>query len=74
MTKPEVCPKVVFEKKDIITLFNMVEEERDGLKILIYLAFYTGLRPSDLYNINVEDINIGENSLRYYSQKEINLG
>ncbi len=69
MTKPEVCPKVVFEKKDIITLFNMVEEERDGLKILIYLAFYTGLRPSDLYNINVEDINIGENSLRYYSQK-----
>lgn len=69
MTKPEIGQKIVFEKEDIFTIFDEIEKVNEGLKTLIYLAFYTGLRPSDLYDIHIEDINIIERSLKYYSLK-----
>jgi|APTNR8051073442_1049403.scaffolds.fasta_scaffold00406_23 integrase len=69
MTKPEVGPKIVFEKGDIITLFEEIEKVNSGLKLLVYMAFYTGLRPSDLYNVQIEDIDLTERSLKYYSLK-----
>lgn len=69
MTKPEIGPKIVFEKEDIFTIFDEIENVNEGLKTLIYLAFYTGLRPSDLFDIYIEDINLIERSLKYYSLK-----
>jgi integrase len=69
MTKPEIGQKIVFAKDDIFTIFDEVEKVNEGLKVLIYLAFYTGLRPSDLFDIHIEDINLIERSLKYYSLK-----
>ncbi len=69
MTKPEIGQKIVFEKEDIFTIFDEVEKVDKGLRTVIYLAFYTGLRPSDLFDIHIEDINLIERSLKYYSLK-----
>jgi integrase len=68
-TKPEVVEKVVFSDSDIKFLFKNVESARSCIKMLVYLAFYTGLRPSDIYLIKIEDIDLKERTLRYYEQK-----
>ena len=68
-TKPEVVEKIVFSTEDIKSLFEDVENAPGSIKMLVYLAFYTGLRPSDLYLVNIEDIDLKERTLRYYEQK-----
>ena len=68
-TKPEVVEKIVFSIQDIKFLFKEVENAPSDIKMLVYLAFYTGLRPSDLYLVKIEDIDLKERTLKYYEQK-----
>lgn len=68
-TKPEVVEKIVFSISDIKVLFKEVEKASSSIKMLVYLAFYTGLRPSDMYLINIEDIDLEEGTLKYYELK-----
>lgn len=68
-TKSEVVEKIVFSIPDIIFLFKEVEKASSSIKMLVYLAFYTGLRPSDIYLINIEDIDLKAGTLKYYALK-----
>jgi len=68
-TKPERVEKIVFSTSDIKFLFKDVEKHPGSIKMIVYLAFYTGLRPSDLYLVNIEDIDMKKRTLKYYEQK-----
>ncbi len=68
-TKPEMKEKIVFSDEDINLIFNNLDEKNSNFKTLMYFLFYTGLRPSDVYGITVENIDIKNGILKYYSQK-----
>lgn len=68
-TKPEIGEKIVFSDDDIRLIFNSLSEKNHNFYTAIYLAFYTGLRSSDLLTISVERINLSNRVLTYYSPK-----
>lgn len=66
---PEKREIVTFTTKDIVKLFNGLKDKSLNFKTTIYLLFYTGLRPTDILNFKVENINWDDNTIQYYSQK-----
>jgi integrase len=68
-TKPEVKEKIIFNEQDIVTIFNGLIKKSQNFITVIYMLFYTGLRPSDIMNIKLEGINIKQRTLKYYSPK-----
>jgi len=68
-TRAEIKEKIVLSDADIVTIFSNLEKKNSNFKTLIYFLFYTGLRPSDIYKIKAEDINIKNQMVKYYSQK-----
>jgi integrase len=67
--KPEVKDILVFEISDIKIILESLPKKNGNFQTMIYLLLYTGLRPSDLINVRVEDINFIEATLKYYSPK-----
>jgi integrase len=71
--KREVKEKIVFEKEHIIKVFNSLDDPQNRkstmFKTLVYLAFYTGLRSSDLMTLTVEKIDLEKREIKYYSPK-----
>lgn len=67
--KPEVKPIITFDDEDIKLIFNNLSEKNVNFTTTIYLLFYTGLRPSDIYEIKVEDIDLKRGVFKYYSPK-----
>ncbi len=68
-TRAEVKEKIVFTDLDISKIFNGLGIKSSNFKMLIHLLFYTGLRSSDILNINRERIDIEHSMLNYYSPK-----
>ena len=68
-TKPEIGEKIVFSDEDINLIFNGLSKKNSNFYAAIYLAFYTGLRSSDLLTITVERIDLENRFLTYYSPK-----
>ena len=69
LVRPEVKDIVIFSPSDIDKIFAGLKNKNSNFRTLIYLLFYTGLRPSDLYKLTVEQINISKNIISYYSEK-----
>jgi integrase len=67
--KPEIKDILVFTQADIKTILKALPAKNENFQIMIYLLLYTGLRPSDLINIRVEDIDFVDATLKYYSPK-----
>lgn len=71
--KREIKEKIVFAENDIYLIFNNLDsstlEKTNQFKTLIYLAFYTGLRSSDLLTITTDRIDLDKRELKYYSPK-----
>jgi len=67
--RKEIVPKIVFTDNEVKKIFEELSSKNSNFKILIYLAFYTGLRSSDIMNIKSENINFEEQTLSYYSPK-----
>lgn len=71
--KTEIKEKIVLSTDDIIKIFNGLEDPKlkktNQFKTLVYLAFYTGLRSTDLMTITVERINLDKREIKYYSPK-----
>jgi integrase len=44
-------------------------KKNTNFKLMIMMLLYTGLRPSDIINITTDQINIKDNTVRYYSTK-----
>jgi integrase/recombinase XerD len=67
--KPEIKDILVFTLADIKIILEALPAKNENFQIMIYLLLYTGLRPSDLINIRVEDIDFVDATLKYYSPK-----
>lgn len=68
-TRAEVKEKIVFNDLDLEKIFNGLETKNSNFRTTIYLLFYTGLRSSDIININRERIDLENCVLNYYSPK-----
>ena len=67
--KSEIKEKITFSDADMNIIFNNLKDKNSNFTTLIYLAYYTGLRSSDLLSIKVEDIDIVNREVKYYSPK-----
>lgn len=67
--KPEIKDIIVFNEDDLKTLIEALNYKNDNFNTAFYLLLYTGLRPSDIYNIKVEDIDLKRGTIKYYSEK-----
>lgn len=68
-TKPEVKEKIIFNDQDIISIFDGLVKKSQNFVTVIYMLFYTGLRPSDIMNIKLDGIDLKNRTLKYYSPK-----
>ena len=68
-TKPEIKEKIVFRDEDIYKIFDGLKEKNSNFKTMIYLLFYTGLRPSDILTITIQKIDLENRIINYYSPK-----
>jgi integrase len=68
-TRPEIKEKVVFKEEHISFIFENLEEKNSNFKTAIQLLFYTGLRSSDILTLTVENIDVHECIMSYYSPK-----
>lgn len=64
-----IGPVNIFTRDELKKILAGLKKKNSNFRTLIYLLTYTGLRPSDVYNICVEDIILSENKLNYFSQK-----
>jgi len=67
--RPEVKAIITFSDDDIKTFFESLGTKNNNFQTTMYLLFYTGLRPSDIYNISVADIDFERSIFQYYSEK-----
>lgn len=68
-TKPVIGEKIVFSDDDIVKILEGLSEKNSNFRTAIYLAFYTGLRSSDILTLSVEKIDIEKREMTYYSPK-----
>jgi integrase len=67
--KPEIKEIVVFKKEHIKKIMKGLEKKNSNFRTIMLLMIYTGLRPSDILKAKVEDIDIEDMMLKYYSTK-----
>ena len=67
--KSEIKEKITFNQNQLQLIFDNLGQKNTNFKTLIYFAYYTGLRSSDLLGIKLEDIDIINRELKYYSPK-----
>ncbi|MEM4326198.1 MAG: site-specific integrase [Candidatus Pacearchaeota archaeon] len=67
--KPEVVSKIVFTPEDLQSVFSNLDGKSKNFKLLIHVLYYTGLRASDVLNIDVNKIDLERRVLIYYSPK-----
>jgi len=68
-TKPEVKEIIVFRDEDLQKIFDNLKTKNSNFRTMIYLAYYSGLRSTDLLSMVVEKVNFENNSISYYSPK-----
>ncbi len=68
-TKPEVKEIITFSDEDLMLILRSLDGKSTNFKTMVYLAYYTGLRSSDILTITVDRINIEQRTLSYYSPK-----
>ncbi len=68
-TKPDEPNKITFKIEHIIQILRNLDNKNDNFQTLVYLLFYTGLRPSDLLTVKVQDIDLINRTIYYYSPK-----
>lgn len=73
-TRPKVKEPIIFTNDDREKILaSLTEKEKNNnFKTLIYMLMYTGLRPSDIINITVEQIDLSKMEMRFYSSKTDN--
>ncbi len=56
------------DRKTILT--NLIKQRKNSnFKLMIMMLMYTGLRPSDIINITVEQVDLKKMTIRYHSPK-----
>lgn len=73
-TRPQVKEPKVFSIEDRERILNSLETEgkNSNFSTMVFMLMYTGLRPSDIINITVEQIDLVKMEMRFYSSKTDN--
>lgn len=73
-TRPQVKEPKVFSIEDREKILNSLEAEgkNSNFSTMVFMLMYTGLRPSDIINITVEQIDLVKMEMRFYSSKTDN--
>lgn len=69
ITSPKISKIIVFSTEDIIKIFAALKKKNTNFQTMMYMLFYTGLRPTDIYKIEVAQIDLTKGIFLYYSQK-----
>lgn len=69
ITSPKTSRIIVFSSEDIEKIFLSLQKRNTNFQTLMYMLFYTGLRPTDIYKIEVKNIDLDKGIFLYYSQK-----
>jgi len=69
ITSPKTSNIVVFSTEDITKILLALEKRNTNFQTMMYMLFYTGLRPTDIYKIEVKEIDLQKGIFLYYSQK-----
>lgn len=67
--RAEVKEIITFEKSDLKLILGKLESKVPQFQRMVYLLLYTGLRPSDIINIRIEDVDFENQIIKYYSIK-----
>ncbi len=67
--KPETKPIILFTQKDINTILANLKTKNSNFRTMILTLIYSGLRPTDIFNLTVNDIDLENAVLTYYSIK-----
>jgi integrase/recombinase XerD len=72
--KSSVKEPIIFSDKDRKKIISelVTQEKNENFQLMIYLLLYSGLRPSDIINLTVEQIDLKKMEMRYYSSKTNN--
>ena len=68
-TRPQVKEKIIFSDVALDKIVSGLSEKNSNFTTAITLLLYTGLRSSDILTISVENIDIENRILKYYSPK-----
>jgi len=69
ITSPKISKIIVFSTEDIAKIFAALQKKNTNFQTMMYMLFYTGLRPTDIYKIEVKEIDLVKGIFLYYSQK-----
>lgn len=69
ITSPKISTIIVFSSEDISKIFAALKKKNTNFQTMMYMLFYTGLRPTDIYKIEVKNIDLSKEVFLYYSQK-----
>jgi integrase/recombinase XerD len=69
--KPAVKEPIIFSNKDRKKIISELvpQEKNENFQLMIYLLMYSGLRPSDIINLTVDQIDLEKMEMRFYSSK-----
>ncbi len=68
-TKPQVKEKIIFSDVALDKIVRGLGNKNSNFTTAVLLLLYTGLRSSDILTIKVENIDVGNRILKYYSPK-----
>jgi integrase/recombinase XerD len=69
--KAKVSDPLIFTDNDRKTIFEGLgkEEKNMNFRLMVHMLMYTGLRPSDIINITVDQIDLEKMEMKFYSSK-----
>lgn len=70
--KPEIVEKIVFDSDDLALIFYMLSRLKKNVNFqnTLTILYYTGIRASDILSLNIEDVDIKNHTLKYFSPKK----
>ena len=73
--KPQLREPIIFSDKDRRKYISELvpQEKNENFQLMIYLLMYSGLRPSDIINLTVEQIDLDKMEMRYLFIKDRQL-
>lgn len=69
MVSQEVKEIILFSDADLVKIMENLSEKNSNFRTMIYTLIYTGLRPTDIINLKVSDVDFTSNVLHYFSIK-----
>jgi integrase len=72
--KSVVKEPIIFSDEDRKKIIGelVTQEKNENFQLMIYFLMYSGLRPSDIINVTVEQIDLPKMEIRFYSSKTSN--